>query len=248
MVRPKKHLGQHFLTDPSVAKRIVDSLQIQEAHNVLEIGPGKGVLTKFLLDKNINLKVVEIDTESVRYLKGEYPDLQIIDGDFLRMDLSEIFDGKEFSVIGNFPYNISSQILFKILENRKCIQSSVGMFQKEVARRICSDKGNKEYGILSVLTQAVYDCSYLFSVNEGVFFPPPKVKSGVLRLNRKPDQLSEESYLKLGKLVKMAFNQRRKQMRNSLSAMLPQNFSHEMLSGRPEQYHFSEFIKLLEQL
>lgn len=246
MVRPKKHLGQHFLTDPSVAARIVSSLTAGEKVNVLEIGPGKGILTKILLnDPSINLKVIELDSESVEYLNKNYPSLHVLQGDFLKMDLGEVFGGNQFKIIGNFPYNISSQIVFKVLENHSLIPEMAGMFQKEVAKRICSEPGSKEYGILSVLTQVNYQTHYLFTVNEGVFFPPPKVKSGVIRLTRKDELTSAGEFKKLSALVKLAFNQRRKQMRNSLKSMLPEGFDHPYLAMRPEQLHYTQFIELM---
>lgn len=249
MVKPKKHLGQHFLTEPAVAQRIVDALSYDNKVNILEIGPGKGVLTKFLLQKETKeVKVVELDDESVHYLNNEYPSLQVINDDFLKLNLTELFDQKKFSLIGNFPYNISSQIVFKVLENRYLIPQMVGMFQREVARRICAEPGNKDYGILSVLCQSTYHTEYLFTVNEGVFFPPPKVKSGVLRMNYKSEQLSDEKFKALWKMVKLAFNQRRKQLKNSLSSMLPKDFEHDLLTKRPEQLHYSEFLVLLEDI
>ena len=248
MVRPKKQLGQHFLTDTGVARKIVSSLSCEPGDNVLEIGPGKGVLTKLLLEKDIRLKVIELDVESVDFLKDNFPQLSIIQGDFLKTDLGKIFDNEEFRIIGNFPYNISSQIVFSVLENDHLIKEMTGMFQKEVAKRICSEPGNKDYGILSVLSQVNFDCRYHFTVNEGVFFPPPKVKSGVISLKRKEDLLDKEDFAKLGTLVKLAFNQRRKQLRNSLRSMLPDGFDHPELSKRPEQLHYTEFLELLEDI
>ena len=185
-VRPKKHLGQHFLNDQYIAENIVNSLQdISTYHQVLEVGPGTGVLTQFLQKKNIKLKVVEIDKESVDFLKENFnfePE-QIIEGDFLRMNLDTVFDGP-FGLIGNFPYNISSQIFFKVLENKNKIPEVVGMLQKEVAERLCAKHGNKTYGILSVFLQAYYTVEYLFTLDEHVFIPPPKVKSAVIRVKR----------------------------------------------------------------
>lgn len=249
MVKPKKHLGQHFLTESAIAKRIADALDLSGPANVLEIGPGKGILTQHLLDKkNANLKVVELDVESVHYLNDHYPDLKVLFEDFLKLDFQETFDGGEFKLIGNFPYNISSQIVFSILDNKSLVNEMVGMFQKEVARRICSEPGNKDYGILSVLAQANYDTSYLFTVNEGSFFPPPKVKSGVIRLVRKEDHLDEKRYRELKELVKTAFNQRRKQLGNSIKNLLPPNFQHPFLIKRPEQLHYTEFLSLLNDM
>ena len=186
-VKAKKHLGQHFLTDENIAKKIADTLQLEGYDLVLEIGPGMGVLTKYLLEKDIETYVIEIDNESVEYLNAHYPKLhgKIISKDFLKYNLNEVFNGKPFALIGNYPYNISSQIVFKCLEMRNQIPEFSGMFQKEVAERICEKKGSKTYGILSVLAQAFYDVDYLFTVHENVFNPPPKVKSGVMRMKRK---------------------------------------------------------------
>ena len=188
-VRAKKHLGQHFLNDETVAEKIADSLTLNNYKTVLEIGPGMGVLTKYLLKKPVTTYVVEIDTESVEYLQANYLNLapRIIEKDFLKYDLNESFKGEPFAIIGNFPYNISTQIVFKTLEMRDQIPEFSGMFQKEVAQRICSKEGTKVYGILSVLVQAFYDAEYLFTVPPDVFNPPPKVDSGVLRLTRKED-------------------------------------------------------------
>ena len=185
-VKAKKHLGQHFLKDEEVAKNIADTLLLNGYKDILEIGPGMGVLTKYLLEKPVTTYVVEIDNESVDYLNEHYPKLhgKIIAKDFLKYDINEVFEGKQFAIIGNFPYNISTQIVFKALELRNQIPEFSGMFQKEVAQRICEKKGTKAYGILSVLVQAFYTAEYLFTVDEHVFIPPPKVKSGVLRLTR----------------------------------------------------------------
>ena len=186
-VRAKKHLGQHFLTDETVAEKIANSLTYSGYKNVLEIGPGMGVLTKYVIKKDIDLHVIEIDRESVAYLGDNFPDLdgKVHEKDFLKYDIKEIFGDEPFAIIGNFPYNISTQIVFKTLENRHQIPEFSGMFQKEVAQRIAAPHGNKTYGILSVLTQAFYDVTYLFTVPPGVFNPPPKVDSGVIRLVRK---------------------------------------------------------------
>ncbi len=188
-VKAKKHLGQHFLTDESIAEKIANTLSLKGYKHVLEIGPGMGVLTKYLLKKNIKTHVIEIDTESVEYLKANYLNLadRVYEHDFLRYDLTQVFNDEPFAVIGNFPYNISTQIVFKTLEMREQIPEFSGMFQKEVAQRICSKEGSKVYGILSVLTQAFYDADYLFTVPPTVFNPPPKVDSGVLLLKRKKD-------------------------------------------------------------
>ncbi len=243
VVRPKKNLGQHFLTDLNIARKIVDSL-VAEVPDVLEIGPGMGVLTQFLLERpELNLHVVEIDTESVEYLKENFTHLKYIwSEDFLKADIASRFEGS-FNVIGNFPYNISSQIFFRILELRNRIPETVGMIQKEVAERIAAPHGSKTYGILSVLLQTFFDIEYLFTVSENVFNPPPKVKSAVIRLKRnKLDELpcSETLFIKV---VKAAFNLRRKMLRNSLKdicADLPEEYA----TRRPEQMSVNDFIEL----
>ena len=247
-VRAKKHLGQHFLKDENIAKKIADTLSFESYKDILEIGPGMGVLTKYLLDKSTTTHVIEIDIESVTYLKENYPNLssRIYEQDFLKYDLTKIFKDKQFAIIGNFPYNISSQIIFKTLEMRDQIPEFSGMFQKEVAKRICSKEGSKIYGILSVLTQAFYDADYLFTVPPTVFNPPPKVDSGVLKLKRKENfQLpcDEELFFKV---VKTGFQQRRKTLRNSLKIFnLSDNLKANAIFGRrPEQLSVSEFIEL----
>lgn len=251
-VKAKKHLGQHFLTDESVAQNIANTLSFTGYKKVLEIGPGMGVLTKYLLEKPIETNVIEIDTESVAYLEENYPKLHghIIAKDFLRYDLNEVFKNEEFAIIGNFPYNISTQIVFKTLEMRDQIPEFSGMFQKEVAKRICEKKGSKVYGILSVLTQAFYDAEYLFTVDEHVFDPPPKVKSGVLRLTRKENyQLPCDEKLFFS-VVKQAFNQRRKTMRNSLKSMIHSDNLKEdsIFDLRPEQLSYEQFIELTQKI
>lgn len=251
-VKAKKHLGQHFLKDESVAKNIADTLNLVGYENVLEIGPGMGVLTKYLLEKPITTYVVEIDTESVDYLNENYPKLKdkIIAKDFLKYDVNEIFEGKQFAIIGNFPYNISTQIVFRTLEYRSQIPEFSGMFQKEVAERICSKKGSKVYGILSVLAQAFYDAEYLFTVDENVFNPPPKVKSGVLRLRRKENYELPCSEKLLFTVVKTAFQQRRKTMRNSLKTLnLSDNLREDTIFDlRPEQLSVEQFIELTQKI
>lgn len=242
-VKPKKNLGQHFLTDQNIARKIVDSLG-SNVPDVLEIGPGMGVLTQFLLQRtDINLQVIEIDRDSVCYLKENFPQLKKIwSEDFLKTDLAVKFPGK-FSVIGNFPYNISTQILFKVLENRNRIPEIVGMFQKEVAERIASKHGSKSYGIMSVLLQTFYDIDYLFTVSEHVFNPPPKVKSAVIRLVRNQVTglpCNEEFFIKV---VKTAFNLRRKMLRNSLKGIC-ENLPERYATKRPEQLSVSDFIEL----
>lgn len=259
-VKAKKSLGQHFLKDLGVARRIVESLNVENLYgsstkedqipslDVLEVGPGTGVLTQFLTEESrINLSAVEIDRESVAYLKIHYPQLgdNLWEGDFLKMDLTNKFPGK-FYIIGNFPYNISTQIFFKVLEYRERIPLVVGMLQKEVAERLASPPGNKSYGILSVLLQAWYDIEYLFTVDEHVFTPPPKVKSAVIRITRnKRESLGcDETLFKA--VVKTSFNQRRKAIRNSIKPMLdgkllPESY---LLGQRPEQLSVEEFVEL----
>lgn len=246
MVRPKKHLGQHFLTDPSIARRIVDALEASPGDKVLEIGPGKGVLTAHLMQKELKLLLVEIDTESVAYLKNLWPGLEecIIGQDFLTLNLEETLAGP-FHIIGNFPYNISSQIFFRVLKFRQRIPSVVCMIQKEVADRITSPPGSKEYGILSVLLQAYFHVEGLFNVKPGSFFPPPRVTSGVIRLTRNEVRelpCNEELFFRI---VKTVFNQRRKMIRNSIKTILVHlDSDFELLSLRPEQLDVSGFISL----
>ncbi len=249
-VRAKKHLGQHFLTDQNIAEKIVDALRGTDYKNVLEIGPGMGVLTQFLLKrKDLKTFVIEIDSQSVDYLKSRFPRLEnrIIKEDFLTFKLSDYFNDS-LAVIGNFPYNISSQIVFKALENKSLILEFVGMFQKEVAERITAKLGNKTYGIISVLVQAYYKVEYLFTVHEKVFNPPPKVKSGVIRMIRKKESLSCDEQ-KFKHLVKTGFNQRRKTLRNSLKSLeIPSNLKeHPLLNLRPEQLSVENFIELTQR-
>ena len=249
-VKAKKHLGQHFLKDESIAKDIADTLNLEGYDDVLEIGPGMGVLTKYLLDKPVNTYVIEIDTESVTYLDENYPKLKdrIISKDFLRYDINETFEGKQFAIIGNFPYNISTQIIFKVLENKNNIPELIGMFQKEVAERICEKKGSKKYGILSVLTQAYFDTQYLFSVPASVFTPPPKVISAVIRLVRK-EQIDINYNEKLFfKVVKLSFQQRRKTLRNSLKSFNLSDILREdaIFDLRPEQLSVRDFIYITD--
>jgi 16S rRNA (adenine1518-N6/adenine1519-N6)-dimethyltransferase len=251
-VKAKKHLGQHFLKDESIAKAIADTLNLEGYDDVLEIGPGMGVLTKYLLEKPITTYVIEIDTESVAYLDANYPKLKdkIISKDFLKYNINEVFDGKQFAIIGNFPYNISTQIVFRTLEFRNQILEFSGMFQKEVAERICSKKGSKVYGILSVLAQAFYDVEYLFTVDETVFDPPPKVKSGVMRMRRKENYSLPCSEKLLFTVVKTAFQQRRKTMRNSLKSLnLSDNLREDTIFDlRPEQLSVEQFIELTQKI
>ncbi|NVK29150.1 MAG: 16S rRNA (adenine(1518)-N(6)/adenine(1519)-N(6))-dimethyltransferase RsmA [Flavobacteriia bacterium] len=250
-VRAKKHLGQHFLKDESIAERIANLLSGNGYDYVLEIGPGMGVLTQFLLKKDFETWVVELDSESVVWLQAHYPKLsdRIVQGDFLRHDFKTQFGDKPYAIIGNFPYNISSQIVFKTLELRDSIPEFGGMFQKEVAERIASPPGNKNYGILSVLCQTYYDVEYCFTVDEHVFNPPPKVKSGVMVMRRKSEDPNVQ-FSKLKMVVKLAFNQRRKTLRNALKSL---TFEHTpeteaMLSQRAEQLSFEEFTQLTNAL
>ncbi len=246
-VKPKKSLGQHFLKDNNIANKIVESLD-NSSENVLEIGPGTGVLTKFLIKKKYNLKLVEIDDESVSFLITQLGIDRniIIKNDFLKLDLSKVFSGGNFSIIGNFPYNISSQIVFKILENRSIITEMCGMFQYEVAERICESEGSKKYGILSVLTQAFFEVDFLFEVSNHLFIPPPKVKSAVILLRRK-DEIELDCDEKLFfKIVKLSFQQRRKTIRNSLKKINLSNNLREdsIFDNRPEQLSVNQFVKL----
>lgn len=248
-VRAKKHLGQHFLNDKSIANRIIDSLTWEDYNQVLEIGPGMGVLTKFLIEAKQNISVVEIDHESVEFLQKNYPELTVYSEDFLKMDLNRHFNQEPICILGNFPYNISTQIVFKIIENRNQIPEMVGMFQKEVAERICSKEGSKVYGILSVLTQAYYTTEYLFTVSEQVFTPPPKVKSGVMRMKRHTEKLEVDEKLFFN-VVKLAFNQRRKTLRNALKSILPSgtDFEDKVFQLRAEQLSVDGFIELTNKI
>lgn len=248
----KKHLGQHFLKDENIAAKIADTLSYVGYDHVLEIGPGMGVLTKYLLEKDIDVHVIEIDTDSVAYLEKHYAALsgKIHEQDFLKYDVQEIFGQDQFAVIGNFPYNISSQIVFKMLELRAWIPEFSGMFQKEVAQRICEKEGSKTYGILSVLVQAFYDAEYLFTVSPDVFNPPPKVNSGVLRLRRKEEFALPCNEKMFFRVVKTAFQQRRKTLRNSLKTLnLPEHITEDSIFGlRPEQLSTAEFIVLTQKI
>ncbi|MDX9943046.1 MAG: 16S rRNA (adenine(1518)-N(6)/adenine(1519)-N(6))-dimethyltransferase RsmA [Bacteroidales bacterium] len=251
-IRPKKFLGQHFLRDDNIARKIAESLSgFGDYKKILEIGPGTGVLTKFLLDQgDYEWHGVELDRDSIVYLREQYPAIaeRLVEADFLRMSLSDIARGEPLGIIGNFPYNISSQIVFKVLEYRDQVPELVGMFQKEMAQRIAAPSGNKIYGIMSVLAQAFYHVEYLFQVDEQVFFPPPKVKSAVIRMKRKDAPLPCEPR-KLFMVVKAAFNQRRKTLHNSLKGLqinweaLPEDFP----KRRPEQIKLEEFYLLAQQ-
>ncbi len=250
-VRAKKSLGQHFLRDLNIAKKIVDSLDCEQTNKVLEIGPGMGVLTQYLLpNKNFETYVVEIDTESVAYLKENYPELEerIIGEDFLRFDLSNLFN-EPFSVIGNFPYNISSQIFFRILDYKDQIPEVVCMIQKEVAERMSAKPNCKAFGILSVLMQAFYDIEYLFTVGEKVFDPPPRVKSAVIRMRRNTTAKLDCNEQLFIRIVKTGFNQRRKTLRNSLKSLLGDKKLEDNIMGqRPEQLSVSEFVELTNKV
>lgn len=255
-IAAKKHLGQHFLGDESVAQDIGDTLTLQGYTNVLEIGPGTGVLTKYIVEKPVSLVVMDLDRESIEHLNSTFKlqhqinndeKFKVLEADFLKYDIDTLFPDEQFTITGNFPYNISTQIVFKTIEHKQRIPEFTGMFQKEVAMRICASHGSKTYGILSVLAQAFYDAEYLFTVPPTVFIPPPKVDSGVLRLRRK------ENYTNIGcdekmlfRVVKMAFQQRRKTLRNSLKGMeLSDRFREsEILNKRPEQLSVQEFIAL----
>ncbi len=250
-VRAKKHLGQHFLKDENMAAQIAGALE-HSTQIALEIGPGMGSLTKYLLQEwKENLWVSEVDNESVEYLKKHYPELtsHIIEGDFLELDLNTLFEGEKISLIGNFPYNISSQILFKALDYKETVVQIVGMFQREVAKRICSPPGNKDYGILSVLLQAYYETEYLYDVPPGSFIPPPKVNSGVIRLKKKPQGSigCDEVFFK--KVVKTAFNQRRKMLSNALSSLLEGRKIDEKIGHlRAEQLSWENFVELTNEI
>ena len=258
-VKAKKALGQHFLNDLNIARRIADTISTEKLPTdakrwgdlpVLEIGPGMGVLSQFLLESGRPVKAVELDSESVVYLSRVYPALEVIEADFLKMDLDDIFPG-QFTLIGNYPYNISSQIFFKVLDYKEKIPVVAGMLQKEVAERICSAPGSKVYGILSVLLQAWYDCEYLFNVAPGVFTPPPKVTSGVLRLTRnsRTNLGCDEKLFK--NVVKTAFGQRRKTLRNSLSGLIPPDapiMKEPIMALRPERLSVEDFIRLTQAI
>lgn len=251
MVRPKKYLGQHFLKQPATAQRIAESLRGEGYDKILEIGPGMGVLTQFLLAGSKELWVAEIDPESVAYLEKHYPNLagRILPGDFLQMDLGHYL-GNNFALIGNYPYNISSQIMFKMLEQVEQIPEMVGMFQKEVAERLCAEPGSKTYGILSVLCAAFYEREYLFTVQPEEFLPPPKVKSGVIRFTRRADRRLPVSFSFFKRVVKTAFNQRRKTLRNALKALnlSLEHVSEDVLNKRAEQLSYRDFLALAKTI
>ena len=247
-VRAKKHLGQHFLKDESIAEKTVALLQKGSYKTIIEVGPGMGVLTKYLANiPSAELFVVDIDTESIEFLIEEktLSSDHIVEGDFLQLDLNKIANGGKFAIVGNFPYNISSQILFKAYEYRDQVEEVVGMFQKEVAERIASGPGNKTYGILSVLLQAFFDIRYEFTVDEDVFDPPPKVKSAVISLRRNSTKHLECDEKLFKQIVKLGFNQRRKTLRNSLKALLKDDLGTlPIFSKRPEQLPFQDFVEI----
>ena len=245
MVKPKKHLGQHFLKDESISKQIALSISYNaDNFKIIEVGPGTGALTKFLLERKQPIIAYEVDKESVAYLALNYPDLEVRNEDFLKLDFTE-FANQKIVVVGNFPYNISSQILFKILEEKQVVQELVGMFQKEVATRVVQQPGTKSYGILSVLIQAYYYVEYLFTVDEHVFNPPPKVKSGVIRIKRnalKQLPCNEELFKRV---VKATFNQRRKMIRNTVRSFVGSKIAdHHLFTKRPEQLSVNDFVEL----
>ncbi len=250
-VRAKKNLGQHFLTDLSIAERIADTLQAHRDLPVLEVGPGMGVLTQFLIQKEYDLKVVELDGESVSYLKLHYPsslDKRIIEADFLKLplDSEQVFGGRPFSLIGNYPYNISSQIFFRVVDYRDIIPVCSGMIQKEVAERLAAKPGTKAFGILSVLVQLWYDVEYLFTVPPTVFNPPPKVQSAVVCMKRNSRTTLSCDYTLMKRIVKQAFQQRRKMLRGSLRGLIPAE--HPFGTLRPEQLSVEQFIELTNQI
>ena len=250
-VKPKKNLGQHFLTDLNVAKRIADTVDTCPNIPILEIGPGMGVLTQYLVEKHRDVEAVEIDKESVAYLNEAFPILHdnIVGADFLQMNLEDIFSGKQFVLTGNYPYDISSQIFFKMLDYKNLIPCCTGMIQREVALRIAAQPGNKTYGILSVLIQAWYDVEYLFTVDEDVFNPPPKVKSAVIRMTRNNVSKLNCDEILFKRLVKTVFNQRRKMLRVSLRQMIPNKvhknfYEQDVMTKRPEQLTIAQFVEL----
>ncbi len=249
IVRAKKSLGQHFLRDQNIARKITESL-LPVTHEILEIGPGMGVLTRHLLaNPAFSVHAIDIDQESIEYLHSELPEYRerILYGDFLKMDITELYK-EPFSIIGNLPYNISSQIFFRIIEKRNLVKQVVCMIQKEVAERIAATHGNKSYGILSVFLQTFYDIEYLFTVNEKVFDPPPKVKSAVIRLTRNGRQELECDEKLFFNIVKTGFNQRRKTLRNSIRGLLPVGYDSDYLNMRPEQLSVDAFLQFCTEL
>ena len=248
-VKAKKHLGQHFLTDENIARKIVEGLSFEGYKNVMEVGPGMGVLTKYLLEKDQKIYLAEIDNESIEYLKNNYSKVseETFVGDFLKQDF-QFTNNEQIAIIGNFPYNISSQILFKIIDHYELIPEMVGMFQKEVAERTAAVPRTKDYGILSVLIQAYYDTSYLFTVHENVFNPPPKVKSGVIRITRNPKEGLAGNEVLFKQIVKAGFNQRRKKLSNALKILtIPEALkTHEFMDKRAEELSVTDFISFTQ--
>ncbi len=260
-IKAKKYLGQHFLKDEGIARQISETLSLNGYKNVIEIGPGTGVLTKYLLLRDIDLVAMDLDADSIVYLNHSFPSehskilqressFQVVEADFLHYDLTQLFGNEQFAITGNFPYNISTQIVFKMLEMKEQVPEFSGMFQKEVAQRICEKEGSKAYGILSVLVQAFYDAEYLFTVHPQVFDPPPKVQSGVLRLVRKPDFTLDCDEKLFFRVVKAAFNHRRKTIRNSLKLFDLSDTLREdaIFDLRPEQLSVGDFIQLTERI
>lgn len=260
-IKAKKYLGQHFLKDEEIAQKIASTLSLKGYKNVIEIGPGTGVLTKYLLKNEIDLVAMDLDAESIVYLNQSFPlehpevmqgdgSFKVIEADFLKYDLKQLFGDDQFAVTGNFPYNISTQIVFKMLEMKEQVLEFSGMFQKEVAARICGKEGNKTYGILSVLVQAYYDAEYLFTVSPEVFVPPPKVQSGVLRLTRKENYQLDCDEKLFYRVVKAAFNHRRKTLRNSLKTFELSDILKEdaIFDQRPEQLAVADFIALTKKI
>ncbi len=247
-VKAKKFLGQHFLTDLSIAQQIADGVLLDKKMPILEVGPGTGVLTQYLYaNEMMDLTCVELDWDSVAYLRKHYPDLKLWEADFLKLDLNDLFHGEDFCIVGNFPYNISSQIFFKTLDYKEQVPQLVGMVQKEVAERVASKPGKKAYGILSVLLQAYYDIEYLFTVPPDVFDPPPKVQSAVVRFTRNSVKHLDCDERLFKNVVKTAFNQRRKTMRNSLKSLVPKEskmWEKEVFNLRPEQLSVAQFVEL----
>lgn len=256
LVKAKKHLGQHFLTDEQIAADTVDALQMTDQYSkVIEVGPGMGVLTKYLVKRaDLETYIIDIDGESIQFLLQHFNELdgdRIIEGDFLKYDLTTIFGEQKFAIVGNFPYNISSQILFKAYDNRDKVIEVVGMFQKEVAERIAAPPGSKTYGILSVLLQAYYTIDYLFTVEPDVFDPPPKVQSAVIRLQRNNVKSLDVDEKRFKSIVKIAFNQRRKTLRNSLKQFInekPEVKENIIFNERPEQLSVAQFIEIVKLL
>ncbi|BEV06555.1 MULTISPECIES: 16S rRNA (adenine(1518)-N(6)/adenine(1519)-N(6))-dimethyltransferase RsmA [Chryseobacterium] len=248
-VKAKKHLGQHFLTDENIARKIVEGLSFEGYNKVMEVGPGMGVLTKYLLEKEQQIYLAEIDKESIEYLKENYSKVteETFVGDFLKQDF-QFTNGEQIAIIGNFPYNISSQILFQIIDHYELIPEMVGMFQKEVAERTAAVPRTKDYGILSVLIQAYYDTSYLFTVHENVFNPPPKVKSGVIRIIRNPKEGLAGNEVLFKQIVKAGFNQRRKKLSNALKILnIPEALkTHEFMDKRAEELSVADFISFTQ--